>query len=72
MVVTAALLVISLYKTPKDMTKETPVVISKEYKSYDECESDKAARVPDLDAQLEQGLLAYSITCTWESHTQVK
>lgn len=70
--ITSALLVISLYKTPDAMTKDEPVIITKEYKSYDVCEADKAAKVVELDAQLEQGLIAYSVTCTWESHTEQK
>jgi hypothetical protein len=49
------------------MNNDTPETITKEYKTYDECDADKQAQTSILDARLEQDLIAYSITCTGNS-----
>ena len=57
------ILLLSLYFTPVDMENDTPTKVARDFNSTAECEQYKAEITPALNKALENGLIAYSLTC---------
>ena len=57
------ILLVSLYFTPVDMNNDTPTNVARNFTTTAECEHYKANLTPELNKALENGLIAYSLTC---------
>lgn len=57
------ILLVSLYFTPVDMNNDTPTNVARNFTTTAECEEFKAGLTPELNKALENGLIAYSVSC---------